>query len=91
MADNTIRCCFLGGKEGDLYVIGEVHKHADVEIAFVYDPDANSVGLEIAEILEVSVKTVETHRARLMDRLDIHDVPGLVRFAIRWGLVSSDE
>ena len=46
---------------------------------------------EIAEILEVSIKTVETHRARLMDRLDIHDVPGLVRFAIRWGLVSSDE
>jgi len=53
MADNTIRCCFLGGKEGDLYVIGEVHKHADVEIAFVYDPDANSVGLEIAEILGI--------------------------------------
>ena len=46
---------------------------------------------EIAEILQVSVKTVETHRARLMDRLDIHDVPGLVRFAIRWGLVSPHE
>jgi DNA-binding NarL/FixJ family response regulator len=46
---------------------------------------------EIATILDVSIKTVETHRARLMDRLDIHDVPGLVRFAIRAGLVSSDE
>jgi DNA-binding NarL/FixJ family response regulator len=46
---------------------------------------------EIAGILEVSSKTVETHRMRLMDRLDIHDVPGLVRFAIRAGLVSSDE
>lgn len=46
---------------------------------------------EIAVILDVSIKTVETHRARLMDRLDIHDVPGLVRFAIRAGLVSSDE
>ena len=46
---------------------------------------------EIAAILNVSIKTVETHRARLMDRLDIHDVPGLVRFAIRAGLVSSDE
>jgi DNA-binding NarL/FixJ family response regulator len=44
---------------------------------------------EIAGVLEVSVKTVETHRARLMERLDIHDVPGLVRFAIRAGLVSS--
>ena len=46
---------------------------------------------EIAGILDVSSKTVETHRMRLMDRLDIHDVPGLVRFAIRAGLVSSDE
>jgi len=45
---------------------------------------------EIAGILEVSVKTVETHRARLMARLDIHDVSGLVRFAIRSGLVSSE-
>ena len=46
---------------------------------------------EIGGILEVSVKTVETHRARLMERLDIHDVPGLVRFAIRAGLVSPTE
>jgi len=45
---------------------------------------------EIAAILELSVKTVETHRARMMERLDIRDVPGLVRFAIRAGLVSSD-
>ena len=45
---------------------------------------------EIAGILDVSVKTIETHRARLMERLDIHDVPGLVRFAIRAGLVSSE-
>lgn len=42
---------------------------------------------EIAAILGVGVKTVETHRARLMDRLDIRDVAGLVRFAIRAGLV----
>ena len=46
---------------------------------------------EIAGILDVSVKTVETHRLRLMDRLEIHDVPGLVRFAIRAGLVSPIE
>jgi DNA-binding NarL/FixJ family response regulator len=42
---------------------------------------------EIAFILKVSAKTVETHRALLMDRLNIHDVPGLVRYAIRMGLV----
>jgi DNA-binding NarL/FixJ family response regulator len=42
---------------------------------------------EIAERLFVSVKTVETHRAQIMQRLDIHDVAGLVRFAIRHGLL----
>jgi DNA-binding NarL/FixJ family response regulator len=46
---------------------------------------------EIARLLHISVKTVETHRLQLMDRLDIHDVPGLVRYAIRVGLVQSDE
>jgi DNA-binding NarL/FixJ family response regulator len=46
---------------------------------------------EIAGILDISVKTVESHRLRMMDRLDIHDVPGLVRFAIRAGLVHSAE
>jgi DNA-binding NarL/FixJ family response regulator len=41
----------------------------------------------IAEALKISVKTVETHRAQLMERLDIHDVAGLVRYAIKIGLV----
>lgn len=45
---------------------------------------------EIAQRLDISVKTVETHRAQLMARLDIHDVAGLVRYAVRVGLVSPD-
>ena len=45
---------------------------------------------EIASNLEISVKTVEAHRLQVMERLRIHDVPGLVRFAIRTGLVSAD-
>ena len=45
---------------------------------------------EIAERLHVSVKTVETHRSQLMSRLGIFDVPGLVRFAIRTGLITSE-
>ncbi len=45
---------------------------------------------EIAFTLGVSVKTVETHRAALMDRLNIHDVAGLVLFAVRHNLVSVD-
>jgi ligand-binding sensor domain-containing protein/DNA-binding CsgD family transcriptional regulator len=43
---------------------------------------------EIAELLGVSIKTVEAHRANLMERLDIHDIPGLVRLALRSGLIS---
>jgi len=42
---------------------------------------------QIAERLFLSVKTVETHRGQIMQRLDIYDVPGLVRFAIRHGLL----
>lgn len=45
---------------------------------------------EIAHVLGLSIKTVETHRAQLMQRLSIRDVPGLVRYALRAGLVSPD-
>lgn len=46
---------------------------------------------EIAYQLNVSAKTIETHRAQLMERLDIRDVPGLVRYAIRTGIATSDK
>ena len=46
---------------------------------------------EIATRLFISVKTVETHRAQIMQRLGIFDVAGLTRHAIRIGLVSSEE
>ena len=44
----------------------------------------------IAARLKVSVKTIETHRAQLMERLGIRDVAGLVRFALRRGLVDNE-
>jgi DNA-binding NarL/FixJ family response regulator len=46
---------------------------------------------QIAQLLNASIKTIESHRASLMERLDIHDVAGLVRYAIRHGLVSAEE
>jgi len=47
-------------------------------------------GAEIAQRLSLSQKTVETYRARLVEKLGIRDVAGLVRFAIQRGLVSLD-
>ena len=44
----------------------------------------------IAQALKISTKTVESHRSQLTERLDIHDVAGLVRFAIRTGLVKME-
>jgi DNA-binding NarL/FixJ family response regulator len=44
----------------------------------------------ISEKLNISVKTVDTYRAQLMDQLDIHDVAGLVRFAVNFGLIPYD-
>jgi DNA-binding NarL/FixJ family response regulator len=45
---------------------------------------------EIAHRLNLSVKTIETHRTELMERLDIHGVAGLVRYAIRVGIVHTE-
>jgi len=42
---------------------------------------------EIAFVLNLSAKTVEAYRTQLMNRLNIHDVPGLVRYAMRVGIV----
>lgn len=44
---------------------------------------------EIALILGVAAKTAETHRVKVMDKLDIHSTAGLVRYAIRRGLVQA--
>ncbi len=46
---------------------------------------------QIAEILKISPKTIEYHRMKLMDCLNVHDVPGLVRFALRVGLLPQEK
>jgi DNA-binding NarL/FixJ family response regulator len=45
----------------------------------------------IARLLDISIKTVERHRANLMAKLDVHDVAGLTRVAIELGLIFIDE
>ena len=44
----------------------------------------------IAEILKVSPKTIEYHRMKLMNCLNMHDIPGLVRFALQAGLLPQE-
>jgi DNA-binding NarL/FixJ family response regulator len=44
---------------------------------------------EIAEMLGLSTKTAESYRARVMGKLDIHDTAGLVRYAVRTGMVQA--
>ncbi len=46
---------------------------------------------EIASVLGIGVRTIETHRERIMRRLDIHSVAGLTKFAIANGLVSLED
>jgi DNA-binding NarL/FixJ family response regulator len=45
---------------------------------------------EIAGRLGVSIKTVDTHRSNVMNKLDIHDIAGLTRFAIQHGLIATE-
>jgi len=47
-------------------------------------------GAEIAQRLQLSQKTVETYRARMVEKVGIRDLPGLVRFAIQHGIVTLD-
>jgi two-component system, NarL family, response regulator NreC len=42
---------------------------------------------EAAAILQISVKTAETHRTRIMEKLNVHETAGLVRYAIRRGII----
>ena len=43
---------------------------------------------QVAALLGITLKTAEFHRARAMKKLDVHDVAGLVRYAIREGLIA---
>ncbi|MGH9798274.1 MAG: response regulator transcription factor, partial [Candidatus Polarisedimenticolia bacterium] len=44
---------------------------------------------EISALLGISFKTVESHRSRIMSKLEIHEMAGLVRYAVRRGLIQA--
>ena len=71
-----------GGNENDR---GERLTTRQIEILRLVA--GGSTTKEIARQLEISPKTVEFHRARLMQRIGVHDVTGLTRFAVQNGLI----
>lgn len=77
------------------YIDGTRGKDADDEYQTLTDREREVLQLlvegystrEIAELLVVSIKTIESHRNNLMNKLDIHNLPDLTRYAIRKGIV----
>ncbi len=76
---------------------GELSRKADSSITKQLTPRQREVlqlivegksSKEIAEILKINRKTVNSHRLRIMESLGIHDIPGLVHYALRIGLIS---
>ena len=71
-----------GAKEGKM--VFDILSHREVEVLQLMC-EGKSVK-ETAEILGLSPKTVDSHRANIMGKLDVRDVPSLVKFAIRMGV-----
>lgn len=79
--EDYIRRAEMGEKKGTNDVLSDREKEILQLIAEGHTYD------QIASILCISKKTVETHRANIMDKLNIHDKVGLVKYAIRKGLI----
>ena len=71
-----------GAKKGEM--VFDILSHREVEVLQLMC-EGKSVK-ETAEILGLSTKTVDSHRANIMSKLDVRDVPSLVKFAIRMGV-----
>ncbi|GAC1357520.1 MAG: response regulator transcription factor [Ktedonobacteraceae bacterium] len=79
---------------------GETTKHADIahvldvltprEVEVLRLVAEGNTNQEIANLLVLSIKTVQAHRANVMEKLGLHDITHLVRFAIYYGLIKPD-
>jgi two-component system, NarL family, invasion response regulator UvrY len=90
---------YLGGEVADLAVQGLTERDDDAALDSLSARERQIVGLvvrgrssaEIGALLHLSPKTVDSYRSRLMAKLGVSDVPALVRFAIRSGLIDAED
>ncbi len=75
-------------KDGDQGPLASLSSRQKEILQLIAEGYANK---EIAQRLDLSPRTVETHRAELMERLNIRDVPGLVKIAIRAGVIKPSQ
>ncbi len=89
--------------KGSVYLSPEISRHVVAALLAKTQPDTDVLSprerevlqlvaegkstKEIAGLLQLSVKTAETHRANVMKKLDLHNTAGLVRYAIRRGFI----
>jgi DNA-binding NarL/FixJ family response regulator len=71
---------------GDLAPSGQLSSREREILQLVAEGKSNK---EVANTLNISIKTVETHRSRIMEKLDLHSVSDLVRYAIRNQIVEA--
>jgi len=72
------------GEEDDLALLSDREREVLIEVA------RGQTSKEIGETLGISPRTVESHRLRVMDKLDIRSIAGLTKFAVANGLVQVD-
>jgi DNA-binding NarL/FixJ family response regulator len=78
----------LAGKETEMEPFDRLSAREQQVLKLVAEGRTNNA---IAQIMNVSVKTVEKHRSSLMQKLNVHDMAGLVRVAMKHGLIFMDE
>ena len=78
----------LAGKETEMEPFDRLSAREQQVLKLVAEGRTNN---GIAQIMNVSVKTVEKHRSSLMQKLNVHDMAGLVRIAMKHGLIFMDE
>jgi DNA-binding NarL/FixJ family response regulator len=84
LADNLLDLLAADGRDDPLHKLSARERQVLQLIA-----EGNSV-VAIGELLSLSRKTVETYRSRMMEKLELHDLAGLIKFAFQNGLLSLD-